>query len=114
WRRSSAAPLYYSPDLVVRHAVPAHKMTACYALKRALIEGQIWYALHSNQSLLGRGRYIVSRAVPGVFGSFARSLFHLRRYEHYQNWVVEDLSGAVARLGILFSCLGINVPARRA
>ena len=114
WRRNSVAPLHYSPDLIVRHAVPAHKMTTSYALKRALIEGQTWNALHASQSHLGRGWYIVSHAAPDVFGSFARSLFHLRRYDHYQNWIVEDFSRTVGRLGILLSCLGINVPVRRA
>jgi glycosyltransferase involved in cell wall biosynthesis len=114
WRRNSVAPLHYSPDLIVRHAVPAHRMTTSYALKRALIEGQTWNALHASQSHLGRGWYIVSHVAPDVFGSFARSLFHLRRYDHYQNWIVEDFSRTVGRLGILLSCLGINVPVRRA
>jgi glycosyltransferase involved in cell wall biosynthesis len=109
WRRNPEALLYYAPDLVVRHAVPAGKMTVSYILKRALVEGQAWYGLHSAGSALGRVRYVVSEAIPGLFRSLATSPFHLRRYEHVQNWLVEDSSVAISRLGGLLACLGIEL-----
>lgn len=109
WRRNPEALLYYAPDLVVRHAVPARKMTVSYILKRALVEGQVWYGLHSAGSALGRVWYVVFEAIPGLSRSLATSPFHLRRYEHYQNWLFEDFSVTVSRLGGLLASFGIEL-----
>jgi glycosyltransferase involved in cell wall biosynthesis len=113
WRRNPRALLYYSPDLVVQHAVPAYKMTVSYCLKRSLVEGQVWYKLHSSRSALGRARDFLFNALPYFLRSLVVSPFRLRRYEHYQNWFYEDFSQVASRLGGLLGPLGVRAWMRR-
>lgn len=113
WRGSPDAPLYYSPELVVRHAVPAAKTKVSYQLKRALAGGHSWYRLHSSGSLAGRVWYLTFHLVPGVFAALFRSLFRLRRYERLQTWAVEDLAECMSRLGMTLACLGIPLKVKR-
>jgi glycosyltransferase involved in cell wall biosynthesis len=114
WRGNPHAPLYYSPELVIRHAVPAHKMTVSYVLKRALAGGQAMYAIRrETDPRSGRFRVLAREALPGFLRGLTGSLRRLRRYEHRQNWAFEDLAIVFVQLGVLLSCLGIKVRAKR-
>jgi glycosyltransferase involved in cell wall biosynthesis len=114
WRRNPDAPLYYSPDLVVLHAVPAHKMTGSYVLKRALAGGQAMYAIRRDTDPhSGRFRILAREALPGFVRGLAGSLRRRRLFEHGQNWVFEDLAIIFVQLGVLLACLGIKVRVKR-
>jgi glycosyltransferase involved in cell wall biosynthesis len=114
WHRNPRAPLYYSPDLVVRHAVPAQKMTVSYCLKRALVGGQAMYAIRRDTDPhSGRFRILAREALPGFVRGLAGSLRRRRLYEHGQNWVFEDLAIIFVQLGVLLACLGIKVRVKR-
>ncbi len=113
WEVSGDAKvLYYSPQLVVFHAVPDYKLTVSYALKRAFASGQASYVLHGLKSVRKRIRSLPSILVLIV----KRASFALKnrgKHRAYQNWIVEDIVPVVTQIGYLAGTLGLYVKVKQ-
>ncbi len=112
WRHNShASVFYYSPHLVIYHAVPAYKMTVSYQLKRAFVGGQAC-SLNEPVAFLGRSKYLLK-----IIFSLAKLsvllLVRLRSYSTWQNWAVESLAPILVEMGRFMACLGFHIPVRQ-
>ena len=113
WQLKDDAVFYYSPRLVMFHAVPSHRMTVSYPLKRAFSWGQSWYLMEGPKSVQGRLRLFL-----GMLISIARlsrlALLHRREYSaYYQNWIVESCGPIARETGRLAASLGLFIPMRQ-
>lgn len=112
WIKKVDAIFYYSPRIVVFHAVPTYKATVSYQLKRAFATGQAWFLRHGTQSLQDRLRLLLGilRCMAASCGS---ALVHNREYATYQNWMVERLAPVVVEMGRLAGCLGFVISVKQ-
>lgn len=106
-----ARVFYYSPHLVIHHAVPAYKMTVSYQLKRAFVGGQAC-CLDGPVPFLGRSKYLLK-----IIFSLAKLsmllLIRLRSYSTRQNWAVESFAPILVEMGRFMACLGFHIPVRQ-
>jgi GT2 family glycosyltransferase len=93
WQRGGFRAAY-SPTLVVRHRVPARKLTVAYQLRRAAAAGDAWALANSS------GRRNLERAARDAVvatGLAGRAL--LRAHTPWQQWAIDELSPVAGRLG---------------
>jgi len=113
WRdNSDGVGLYYSPELLVFHAVSPYKMTLSYQLKRAFVTGQLWYLRYGTKSLAGQIIAILDALVVLARLSFL-ALFHIAESSALHHWVIERICPIVIEIGRLFGCFGIIIPVRQ-
>ena len=90
--------LLFSPDLIVYHWVPAHKMTIHYRLKRAFAVGQSLELISKDYK--SYKRIINGLALFGISVKLAfRALFRIFEHAKIQNWLVEDITPIVTIIG---------------
>jgi len=112
WGQREAVPaLYYSPAVVVYHAVPDWKMTVSYQLKRIFARGQAWAVRRQFDESSGRLSLSVRIASKIVWFGLL-SLSRRRQYSRTENWVVESLAPVADNLGRLAATLGIACSVR--
>ena len=113
WKsKKDKAFLYYSPKLLVYHLVPHYKMTLSYRLKRAFTHGQSWYLWKNNKHIIKRFLVLIGSLVSIIrFSTLA--VLHYRRYQFYQNWIIEKISPISAEIGKITGCLGIYIPIKQ-
>jgi len=110
--KGDADILYYSPRLIVFHAVPSYKMTVSYRLKRAFAGGKSWYLQHGPRSLYRRLTLLL-RILVSISKLGGLALVHLRGYPTYKNWIVERLAPIAEEMGRLAGCLGLSISVRQ-
>jgi len=109
WQRNgNARVMYYSPKLVVWHSVPDFKMTPSYHLKRAFATGQASHIMHGPISVPAR-LYCVTIITGHIVRRSILALLRWRKYQTYQNWLVEELAPITIELGRLASYLGLHI-----
>lgn len=104
--------MYYSPELVMHHAVPSHKMSISYQLRRAFVGGQAWSLCNGPPPFVERFICLM-KTVFSVAKFSGLSLVRARAYPTYQNWIVESLAPIVAELGRFLACLGFHIAVRQ-
>jgi glucosyl-dolichyl phosphate glucuronosyltransferase len=112
WRDNPHAGFYYSPQLVVYHAVPKYKMTISYALKRAFLTGQVWMAQNRPSSLCGRASLLMRISVSTCLWVL-RSLMRKRQYSGFCYWAATCLPPIAIEVGRLTGCLGLFIKVRQ-
>lgn len=113
WKaNANASILYYIPQLLVYHSVPAHKMTVLYRLKRRFLSGQSRYQMNRPKSLLGRVKLLIKILISITMLS-GLAIKHWRKLFTFQNWIVEDLGPIASKIGHLIECLGFTVQMRQ-
>lgn len=112
WSTVKEPLFYYSPELKIYHVVPAWKMKVYYQLKRAFSTGQCWYLVYGPTSFQDRitlfvwlGASIIRKTIMGFK--------ELKKYPHYQNWLLETFRPIARDAGRAAACVGINVPFRQ-
>lgn len=106
WLDKPDACFYYSPSIVVYHAVPHYKMTVAYSLKRSFVTGQVWMIQNSPNSLCGR-IWLFARIVVSACLWIGRSLLNKPRYASLDHWAAKCLSPVAIEVGRLTGCLGL-------
>jgi glycosyltransferase involved in cell wall biosynthesis len=106
WSARDNPQLYFSPDLIVHHWVPAYKMKVLYRIKRNIAQGQYFAKINRSRS--------VSFQVHRFFWLFfddvkncLRALISIRTYSRWQNWVIEEWAQFMISIGELLGMLGI-------
>jgi glycosyltransferase involved in cell wall biosynthesis len=112
WQDKPDASFYYSPAMIVYHAVPEYKMTVSYSLKRSFVTGQVWMIQNSPNSLFGR-IWLFARIVVSACLWIVRSLLNKRRYSGVDYWAAKCLSPVAIELGRLTGCLGLFIKVRQ-
>jgi glucosyl-dolichyl phosphate glucuronosyltransferase len=112
WRHGGDTSLYYSPEPVMFHAVPAHKMTISYQLARAFVGGQTLSLCNGPPLFFGRSIYLMKTICSAVKFS-GLSLVRARAYPTYQNWIVESLAPIVTEVGRFLGGLGFHLPVKQ-
>jgi glycosyltransferase involved in cell wall biosynthesis len=107
-RHGSSGTLYYSPKLVMLHAVPSYKMTISYQLARAFVGGQAW-SLSKRPTLLIRRLIYLIQTIFSVAKFSLLSLIRARAYPTYQNWVIESFAPIVGEIGRFIGGLGFHI-----
>lgn len=112
WQSKKDGIFYYSPRLIVYHAVPSYKMTVSYQLKRSFVAGQA-LSIRSNsvQPPIRVIKTIIYFFFLIVFGFFA--IIQLVRYRLYQNWLVEKVGPIAYMLGYICNSIGLHIVCRQ-
>lgn len=108
WELKDDAVFFYSPQLLVFHAVPNYKMTVSYQLKRAFATGQAWYLRHGPKSCRRRWG-LVAKTFVRIAKIGASALLHKRKYFFYQNWLTEEFAPIAVEVGRLACCLRLSI-----
>jgi glycosyltransferase involved in cell wall biosynthesis len=112
WQVRDDARFYYSPEMLVYHAVPEYKMTFSYPLKRAFLTGQMWIVQNRPSSLCAR-TWLLMRILASVGLWIARSLITMRRYPDFHYWAAKCLTPVAVEVGRLTGCLGLFIKVRQ-
>jgi glycosyltransferase involved in cell wall biosynthesis len=90
-KASDGQLLYYSPDVIVYHAVPEVKMRPLYHLRRSFATGRDLYVLSGpterQQCLRG-----LRHAMRAIREQSVAALRQFREFPDYRNWIVESVS----------------------
>ena len=108
WQESDHANFYYSPALHVQHWVPPTKMTVWYKLKRPFVSGRTWHTRYQTNDLSNRLK-ISGQLVWYCVKVALVSPKHVRQYAYWQNWLIEEWTPIMRRLGAVFGMWGIFV-----
>jgi glycosyltransferase involved in cell wall biosynthesis len=99
WReRGNELKLYYTPRAIVRHLVPAWKMSVSYQLRRAFLSGRTEMALKSPPSLAWRLYWLAGTPYEAA-RTTGRALFGLWKYRYPQSWLLDFFAPLSARIG---------------
>lgn len=112
WANYPAARLVYSPRLVVRHLVPAQKMTARYQLRRAFASGRAWQALKQREPAAKRLASAVGTGAT-TLALVARAVRRRRDCPHRKTWLVRCGSPVAVNLGVLAELVALGRGERR-
>ena len=112
WQEEGAACFYYSPRLVVYHAVPHYKMTVSYSLKRAFVTGQVCLVQNPPDSMVKRLELLV-RIVVSVAVYTLLALIPRREYWALPYWAVTCLTPIAAEIGRFVGCIGLFIQVRQ-
>lgn len=112
WREKDDACFYYSPQLVVYHAVPGYKMTIPYSLKRAFITGQVWMVQNRPRSPHERLVLFVQILVSAAL-YMGLALIPRREYSAFSYWAVKCLTPIANEIGRLVACVGLSIQVRQ-
>jgi glycosyltransferase involved in cell wall biosynthesis len=109
-RGLDSLPLYYSPRLIVYHAVGANKMCASYHLRRAFATGRDLYVLNGPKEFRALMRHLRLTAI-AIKDHAVGAVRQYRDFPDYRNWIVESASYVALELGRLLqglkTCLSI-------
>lgn len=108
WQRIENPVVIYDPNLVIYHWVPPNKMRINYPLKRAFVVGQVAILVTPHSNLLERFR-IALRSGGAVILYGLRAVFRFTRYQHWQNWVIEECQLVASKMGTSLAAFGINI-----
>lgn len=102
------AKVYFSPDLVIYHLVPTHKMTIRYRLKRKFAMGQ--YVAYQMRLFGFSERFyeVIRLSIKTLRASFG-ALLRYRSYPRWQNWVVEEGGQISSQMGVIFGLVGLQL-----
>lgn len=107
WQARDDACFYYSPEMLVYHAVPEYKMTFSYPLKRAFVSGQV-------SSLQDRLRPILLARIAASIVIYAVMAFVPRRgLLSFSTWVVTRLAPIAGEIGRLLGCIGFFIQVKQ-
>lgn len=109
WKDHSRGALYYSPELVVYHAVGQNKMRVLYHLKRAFVTGKVWYFQNGPRAILERLRF-VRQTVRAIRLLSSEAIKSFRSFPDHHNWIIERLSPVALEAGRLLGVLGAIAP----
>lgn len=113
WRAGAENSFFYSPKLIMFHVVPRHKMTVSYKFKRNFASGQAIYLKQTEKTFYYRLKSILSGLV-SIIRSFGYTFFlQKKKHDTYQNWLIENFSCIMVKLGFMAGCLGINIHLRQ-
>lgn len=112
WRDKPDAGFFYSPHMIIYHAVPQYKMTVSYSLKRAFLTGQVWM-IQNPPTSLSRRIWLFIRIVVSACLWMARSLLKKRRYSGLDYWAAKCLPPVAIEVGRLVGCLGLFIKVRQ-
>lgn len=113
-RGLDSLPLYYSPRLIVYHAVGANKMRASYHLRRAFATGRDLYVLNGPKEFRARVRHLRLTAI--VIKDYTMAAIRqFREFPDYRNWIVESASYVALEIGRFLQGLKacLSVPQRK-
>jgi len=91
-------PLYYSPRLIVYHAVGANKMRASYHLRRAFATGRDLYVLNGPKEFRARMGHLRLTAI-AIKDHAVTAVRQFREFPDYRNWIVESASYVALEIG---------------
>jgi len=97
-RQDPHAYLYYDPRLIVYHAVPAHKMSVGYQLRRAYVSGRSRHIRGMLRGLKPGLRYPIAQAMRLV-ALLGRGLLRVPRHRRWQCWLEEEGRPVAVALG---------------
>jgi glucosyl-dolichyl phosphate glucuronosyltransferase len=107
WQARDDACFYYSPEMVVYHAVPAYKMTFSYPLKRAFVSGQV-------SSLQDRLRPILLARIAASIVIYAVMAFVPGRgLLSFSTWAVTRVAPIAGEIGRLLGCIGLFIQVKQ-
>lgn len=107
---SDQTPFFYSPRLVVRHWVPANKMTVGYRLKRRFAVGQLQSRRDISPRLRERGLMTLKLVGWFIPKRTIEALSRYRNYTHWQNWLIEEFWLIFRDVGVVFGMWRVFVP----
>jgi hypothetical protein len=106
WRkRGSELALYYTPRAIIRHLVPAWKMSVSYQLQRAFLSGKIEMALKAPPSLAWRMYWLAGTPFE-LARTTVRAFLGLWNYRHPQAWLLDYFAPLAARIGSSVGLVG--------
>lgn len=103
---------YYSPDLIVYHLVPAHKMSVSYQLSRSYAAGHARITGADRLLMIKRIAYMLFFTIALCLSSLS-ALIKFTKYRRYQNWAVESLASLFYTAGMVGGLLGIKLILKR-
>ncbi len=113
WQYYPDGKIYYHPALVVKHWTPAYKMKVSYYLKRQYVAGQVASILRRSDPLWRK----VLKSIQVFFEMLLVLLvlfpFSFWKYDHKENWYIEQLHRVTFRLGWLLTNVGIRLDINR-
>jgi glucosyl-dolichyl phosphate glucuronosyltransferase len=101
--------LLFSPDLVVYHWVPSHKLKICYRVKRAFAIGQALASIETNHIIFNEKIKLISWWFKRIIIVGFKASIHVFRHQSFQNWVEEEILPVMILLGKLFGILGFQL-----
>lgn len=104
--------MFYSPKIIVYHAVFAYKMSVSYQLKRSFVAGQS-HAIRQCKNKILRKIAFSLFASGYIFIYFLAGIARIYKYHLYKHWVVEELSKVLFGMGYLLGCLNIILQVRQ-
>jgi glycosyltransferase involved in cell wall biosynthesis len=106
--RDSTPVLYYSPQLVVFHYVPEHKMTVSYQLRRSFAKGQA-RALRTKLDT-ARDKLLMAKEIGGkVKNAFIAAFSGKGEGNPTEAWLVDHVAPIVAQSGHLLGSCGLTI-----
>lgn len=112
WQSPKNIFCYYSPKLIVYHAVPNYKMTVSYQLKRSFAAGQALARRNRNIVLIYRIIKILTYSF-ALITFICWAIIQRFRYRVFQNWCVERLSVIAYLLGYVTGSVGVSIDCRQ-
>jgi glycosyltransferase involved in cell wall biosynthesis len=112
WQETNCAIFYYSPALAIQHWVPATKMSVWYKLKRPFVSGQTWHNRYRAKNVGDRLK-ITGQLLWHSLKMVLVSLIRFKQYAYWQNWLIEEWTPVMRRIGAVFGMWGIIVSLRQ-
>ena len=112
WLKHENAVFYYSPDLVVRHWVPANKMSVKYQLLRQLVGGQLKANLRNSRSIYSISTYVLHTGIL-LLRATVRALINIPKHKNINNWLIEECARPTRHLGEIFGAVRFKFIPRR-
>lgn len=112
WELYEQPRFYYSPELIIRHWVPSHKMRISYQLARYFMNGQTKARLNKPSSGLSRLRRVISCLVLITFWTL-RGILKIIKYPNWRNWIMEEMAQSIILVGEILGILNIQVKLSR-
>jgi glucosyl-dolichyl phosphate glucuronosyltransferase len=107
WQARDDARFYYSPEMLVYHAVPEYKMTFSYPLKRAFVSGQV-------SSLQNRPKPILlARIVASIVIYIVMAFVPRKGLLPFSSWTVTRLAPIAGEIGRLLGCIGLFIQVKQ-
>ena len=107
WELNRNAKVYFSPELIIYHWVPEHKMKVTYRLKRKFTEGQ-YFADHMETVTSFHKFLLILDLTFQALKTSLRFLVKFHSHSHWENWIFEDGGRVAFHFGKISGVLGFH------